>query len=44
MLQSCYTPLGQSGIPRLLHADRLSDYQDIYDWKSKFHFRFPNVF
>ena len=28
--------LGQSGILWLLQADRLSDYQDIYDWNSKF--------
>ena len=33
-----YKPVGQSGIPLLLQADRLSDYQDIYDWKLKFHF------
>ena len=32
--------LGQSGIPWLLQPDRLSDYQDIYDWKSKFYISF----
>ena len=31
-----YKPLGQSGIPSRLQADRLSDYQDMYDWTSKF--------
>ena len=33
-------PLGQSGTPCLLQADRLSDYQDIYDWKPKPNFAF----
>ena len=29
-------PLGQSGIPWLLQADRMSDHRDIYNRKSKF--------
>ena len=28
-----YKSLGQSGIPWILQANRLSDYQDIYVWK-----------
>ena len=40
-----YKPLGQSGIPWLLPADRLSDYQNIYDWNSKLQKTFyPNSF
>ena len=35
-----YKPVRQSGTPLLLQADRLSDYQDIYDWKSKPNFAF----
>ena len=27
--------LGQSGIPWLLQAERMFDYQDIYEWNSK---------
>ena len=39
-----YKHLGQSGTPWLLQADRLSDYQDIYDWKSKSNFEKLTVF
>ena len=31
-----YKPLGESETPWVLQANRLSDYQDIYDWKLKF--------
>ena len=39
-----YKPLGQSWTQWHLQADHLSDYQDIYDWKSISNFVFVKRF